>query len=304
MKLLCSHQAAIERYENDAENSLDTCWLMASRTVAVMVGTPAAHFYAGCRIDSPMSSTRSRLFLSMVLTSAAVASVVTVAQRGRQTRPAPRRRRAPAPRLSPQSAMAAGGRRLGGRHDIRHALQDLRALMKSPAAAEYFERVALLTGELYVVHGAHDRRPQSERSRATVRSRATRPARRHARDAVVRMAPSPDRGRGSADDDRRVRSQRTPPGVAARDGRATDPAADGDRGARSDQRERAGLARTRLQKSGSHVVGRRPERDLRRRTAADADAQRHLQRAPGQRARGADRPAWIQVRAASSIRAA
>src|SRR5262245_3378576 len=29
------------------------------------------------------------------------------------------------------------------------ALEDLRALMKSPAAGEYLERVALLTGELY-----------------------------------------------------------------------------------------------------------------------------------------------------------
>ncbi|HEX7778003.1 MAG TPA: hypothetical protein VF424_02125, partial [Vicinamibacterales bacterium] len=34
-----------------------------------------------------------------------------------------------------------------------NALKDLQALMRSPAAAQYLERVALLTGELFVTTG-------------------------------------------------------------------------------------------------------------------------------------------------------
>jgi Tol biopolymer transport system component len=100
-----------------------------------------------------MSFTRSRLFLLMVLTSAAVASVVTMAQtRPGQTRPAPTAPQ-PAPAASaPVSADARWQRAVDACEAGKYpeALQDLRALIQSPASADYFERVALLTGELYV----------------------------------------------------------------------------------------------------------------------------------------------------------
>ena len=99
-----------------------------------------------------MSFTRSRLFLSMVLTSAAVASAVTLAQtRPAQTRPAPVAPQAAAS-STPVSAEARWLRAIDAWEAGNYpaALQDLRALIQSPASAEYFERVALLTGELYV----------------------------------------------------------------------------------------------------------------------------------------------------------
>jgi len=95
-----------------------------------------------------MSFTRSRLFLAMVLTSAAIASVVTLAQ----TRPAPAAPEQTAASPGPVSAEARWLRALDAWEAGKYpeALQDLRALIQSPASADYFERVALLTGELYV----------------------------------------------------------------------------------------------------------------------------------------------------------
>ena len=100
-----------------------------------------------------MSFTRSRLFFLMVVTSAAVASVVTLAQtRPAQTRPAPTAPPPAAAASAPVSADARWQRAVDAWEAGKYpqALQDLRALMQSPASADYFERVALLTGELYV----------------------------------------------------------------------------------------------------------------------------------------------------------
>jgi Tol biopolymer transport system component len=91
-----------------------------------------------------MSFTRSRLFLAMVLTSAAVASVVTLAQ----TRPATTAAPPPAPVSADARWLRAVDAWEAGKYPA--ALEDLRALVQSPASADYFERVALLTGELYV----------------------------------------------------------------------------------------------------------------------------------------------------------
>ena len=201
----------------------------------------------------------------MVLTSAAVASVVTLAQtRPAQTRPAPTApRRRPLVRACPADARWLRAVDAWEAGSIRRRFEDLRALIQSPAAAEYFERVALLTGELYVVDRAHDRRPQSEDlGQRCVRELRDRhgPIARDARRAHRRPRPP---CRRSSDDDRRVRSQRTPPGVAARDRRHRS-SRDRNRRARSDERERAVWLGPGLQKSGLVVVGRRPERDLRR----------------------------------------
>ena len=96
-----------------------------------------------------MSFTRSRLFLAMVLTSAAVASVVTLAQtRPAQTRPATTAAPPPAPVSADARWLRAVDAWEAGKYPA--ALEDLRALVQSPASADYFERVALLTGELYV----------------------------------------------------------------------------------------------------------------------------------------------------------
>ena len=94
-----------------------------------------------------MSFTRSRLFLPVVMACAAVASVVTLAQTG----PAQAKQGA-APAPAPLTAEARWLRAVDGWEAGKYpaALQDLRTLIQSPASAEYFERVALLTGELYV----------------------------------------------------------------------------------------------------------------------------------------------------------
>src|SRR5262245_22059742 len=121
---------------------------MASRTVAVTVGLLRVIL---CRLsyDSPMSFTRSRLFLAVVMACAAVASGVTLAQTG----PAQAKQgAAPAPAAAPVTAEARWLRAVDAWEAGKYpaALQDLRTLIQSPASAEYFERIALLTGELYV----------------------------------------------------------------------------------------------------------------------------------------------------------
>ena len=91
-----------------------------------------------------MSLTRSRPFLAFVLTSlVAAASVVVLAQTRTMTPGAP---------AQPVTAEARWLRAVDAWEAGKYpaALEDLRTLIQSPASAEYFERVALLTGELYV----------------------------------------------------------------------------------------------------------------------------------------------------------
>ena len=92
---------------------------------------------------SPMSHRISAVALLLV------AGVALAARQAPQTSQSPRQAAAaPAPLSSEARWQRAVDAWEAGRYPA--ALDDLRALMKSPAGADYFERVALLTGELYV----------------------------------------------------------------------------------------------------------------------------------------------------------
>ena len=85
-------------------------------------------------------------------------------------------RRRGRPRVTPEARGCA--RRTRGRRDsIRPRSRTCARCSKSPAAADYLERVALLTGELYVDDRAHDRRHAIRRSRRTASTSPTRRAR-------------------------------------------------------------------------------------------------------------------------------
>jgi hypothetical protein len=89
---------------------------------------------------SPMSHRISAVVLLLVATVALAAS---------QAPQAPRQAAAAPATIAPETRwVRAVDAWEAGRYPA--ALDDLRALMKSPAAAEYFDRMALLTGELYV----------------------------------------------------------------------------------------------------------------------------------------------------------
>jgi Tol biopolymer transport system component len=85
----------------------------------------------------------------LLIAALAVAGAAVLAQAG------PRPAVSPAPQASSPQSLSPEDRWLrafdaweSGRYPA--ALEDLRVLMRSPAASEYLERVALLTGELYV----------------------------------------------------------------------------------------------------------------------------------------------------------
>src|SRR5262245_8595554 len=89
---------------------------------------------------SPMSY---RVATVLILLTAG--AVLTAGEIPQSTRPAATAVRPIAPETQWQRAVDAWE---AGKYP--DALNDLRALMKSPAAPEYFERVALITGELFV----------------------------------------------------------------------------------------------------------------------------------------------------------
>ena len=165
------------RYENDAANSAAICWLMASRTewscvhCTLQPGRWALGPYHFRRIMAPCPSRSGPSSVAF----AGARDGAGRASRRRRSDAAPVAGRALAPRVD---AWEAG--------HYPAALGDLRALMQSPAAAEYLERVALLTGELFVTTEltTDGRNPAIS---ADGRSRATRPATPNAVIRIVRI---------------------------------------------------------------------------------------------------------------------